>query len=496
MDHLNCFILESIAKSLQTRIAGSKLVDCFSNSVDELCIELEQMSIRCVFYEGSIFFHFDAVGPGKNRLYKPQFTEIKGLAINDVQVHAFERSFHIDFEGDFKLVFKCHGRKSNVILFHGNEQLDMFRLQLEKDADLGMQDIYRTVIPVFDTANFASQETFTHAYPYLPVEFYGQLDSPTKESFNALIQKYRNLKGLEWDETYALSPLFKEDTILEDTSQYSAAWLRHITFKTQKERLLLKYEQSIREKQNFIAGNKKALAEIEARRSDEEIGHIILSNLHLIKAGDKIASVYDIYHNQTIDIKLDEKLSPVENAEKYYKKEKGRPFMIEQLQNKISKAEQDLEIKREQLRQVQEGMQYKSIKHLLAGQQKSQDEVDLPYKKFEFENYEILVGKHAESNEKILNYFSSKDDTWLHAKDVSGSHVLIKTKRNEKLPERVLEKAASLAAYYSKNRNQALVTVTYTLRKYVRKIKGADKGKVTVSQEKSILVKPGGINNV
>jgi predicted ribosome quality control (RQC) complex YloA/Tae2 family protein len=75
-------------------------------------------------------------------------------------------------------------------------------------------------------------------------------------------------------------------------------------------------------------------------------------------------------------------------------------------------------------------------------------------------------------------------------KTFSGSHVLIKCAKNKKPPEPVLQRAAALAAYYSKNRNQNLATVTYTFRKYVRKIKGAEKGKVSVSQEETILVKP------
>ena len=67
---------------------------------------------------------------------------------------------------------------------------------------------------------------------------------------------------------------------------------------------------------------------------------------------------------------------------------------------------------------------------------------------------------------------------------------MLKLKKNSPLPDSVLEKAASLAAYFSKSRQQDLATVAYTQRKFVRKIKGAEKGKVTVSQEKTILVKP------
>jgi predicted ribosome quality control (RQC) complex YloA/Tae2 family protein len=493
MNHLNCFVLESIAKSLQEKIAGKWVIDCFSNSMDDLCLEFEDLTMRCIFYEGTMYFQFEENGPGKNRLFKPQFSDLKSLTVNTVIVHPFERSFHIEIGADFKLVFKCHGRKSNVILFEGIENSEIFRKHLEKDADMSMQDIFRTVNPEFRMESFTSQAAFEHAYPYLPPEVYGRMQAPySEQQFTDIINTFRQIKGFHITDELDLQAVFnKDNTVLHDISRYSGMWLRHIVFKTSKEKLLLRYEQSIREKQNFIASNLQALADIEARRSDEEIGNIILSNLHLIRENDKLVTLHDIYNDSSIDVRLDEKLNAVENAQKYFKKEKNKPLMVQLLQQKIDKAEKVLTEHRQKLEELQKAQHYKSLKPLVNEAQKKQEETDLPYRKFSFENFEILVGKHAESNEKILNYYSDKDDVWLHAKDVSGSHVLVKMKKKEKIPEKVLEKAASLAAYYSKNRNQDLVTVAYTLRKYVRKIKGADKGKVTVSNEKAILVKPG-----
>jgi predicted ribosome quality control (RQC) complex YloA/Tae2 family protein len=318
------------------------------------------------------------------------------------------------------------------------------------------------------------------------------MELPSAESFQDLLKKFRSFTGIHFDEDeLEIKPSFGGDNILEDISRYSAVWLKRFVFQTAKEQLLTKYENEINEKRNFILSNRKALHDLVNRRSDEEIGHIILSNMHLVKSGESSATLNDIYHNETIEVKLDKDLNAVENAEKYFKKEKKKPIMVELLRQKISKAEQDLVNKEKKLAELKSASSFKSIKHLASEQQKKQDETELPYRLFHFEDYQILVGKHAESNEKILNYFSDKNDLWLHAKDVSGSHVVIKMNRRDKVPNNVLEKAASLAAYYSKNRNQDLVTVTYTLRKYVRKIKGADKGKVTVSHEKALLVKPG-----
>jgi len=492
MNHLNCFVLEAIARSLEKKLSGQKVLDAFSNSIDDICIEFETGALRSIFYEGTIFFQWETVSPGKNRLFKPQFQDIKGLEVTQVVVHPFERSFHIDIGGRYKLVFKCHGRKSNIMLFDRDEHLDMFKNHLEKDADMHMEDIFRTVNPIFHSEHFKDLKTFCAAYSYLPEEFYGLLkDDTSEQNFQQLIAQYRQIKGILFNDEFVISPVFEQETILEDMGSYTANWLKYIVFKTNKDNLLRRFENSIKEKQNFIRSNQKALEEILTRRSDEEIGNIILSNLHLIKPEDQLVSLHDVYHDRPIEVKLDAKLNAVENAEKYFKKEKNKPLMIQLLQKKIDKAKQDLQTNETKLADLKRAEHFKAIKHLVTEDNRKQDETELPYKRFVFENFEILVGKHAESNEKILNYYSDKNDVWLHAKDVSGSHVLVKMKKQDKIPDNVLEKAASLAAYYSKNRNQSLVTVMYTLRKYVRKIKGADKGKVTVSNEKSILVKPG-----
>jgi predicted ribosome quality control (RQC) complex YloA/Tae2 family protein len=116
----------------------------------------------------------------------------------------------------------------------------------------------------------------------------------------------------------------------------------------------------------------------------------------------------------------------------------------------------------------------------------------LPFKVFEFEGYPIWVGKSASSNDEMLRNFTKKDDLWLHARMVPGSHVLIKLGANEFPPIPVLERAAGLAAYYSKNKTETLAPVIYTRAKYVRKVKGAAAGSVHVEREQVLMIPPMG----
>ncbi|RDC64187.1 uncharacterized protein AHMF7616_02798 [Adhaeribacter pallidiroseus] len=91
----------------------------------------------------------------------------------------------------------------------------------------------------------------------------------------------------------------------------------------------------------------------------------------------------------------------------------------------------------------------------------------------------------------LTQQFTFKEDLWLHAKDVSGSHVVIKYQAGKTFPEPVIQKAAQLAAYYSKRKTDSLCPVLYTPKKFVRKRKGAAPGEVVVEREKVILVQPG-----
>jgi predicted ribosome quality control (RQC) complex YloA/Tae2 family protein len=116
----------------------------------------------------------------------------------------------------------------------------------------------------------------------------------------------------------------------------------------------------------------------------------------------------------------------------------------------------------------------------------------LPFHTFSIQGFTVWVGKHARANELLLNQYSKKNDVWFHARDVAGSHVVVRSARGlEGLPKPVMEGAARLAAWFSKGRSQGWLPVQYTERKYVRKRKGGAPGEVLVEKEKVLVVQPG-----
>ena len=105
--------------------------------------------------------------------------------------------------------------------------------------------------------------------------------------------------------------------------------------------------------------------------------------------------------------------------------------------------------------------------------------------------YHIFVGKDSKNNDLLTTQFAKQNDFWFHARSVSGSHVVLRVENTkEVIPKNILQKAASVAAYYSKAKTSKLVPVTYTLKKYVSKNSRHEPGQVTVTKETVLLVKP------
>ncbi len=98
-----------------------------------------------------------------------------------------------------------------------------------------------------------------------------------------------------------------------------------------------------------------------------------------------------------------------------------------------------------------------------------------------------MAGRNKHQNAHVTFSIGRGNDWWFHAQGVPGSHVIVKYPKTP-LPQKTLQEAAQLAAYYCKVRANRKIEIDYTQRKYVRKIKGGEPGQVIYSQNKTILV--------
>ncbi|MGQ9496929.1 MAG: Rqc2 family fibronectin-binding protein [Desulfotomaculales bacterium] len=234
----------------------------------------------------------------------------------------------------------------------------------------------------------------------------------------------------------------------------------------------------------------------EARRC----GELILMNLHRIKKGQTRVTVEDIEQGQSVEIPLKPHLPPAANAEAYFKeygkiKEKvmrARAALRElrEQQSYLEEIETGLEmaVTLRDLEEIHEELAAQGLAEKKTGRTKTKEEPQ-PLVVSSTDGFRILVGKNHRQNDYVTFKIGRENDIWLHARGVPGAHVLIATDGRE-VTTAALKEAAALAAYYSRARNAASVPVDYTLRKYVRKLKGARPGFVIYTNEKTILSTP------
>jgi hypothetical protein len=115
----------------------------------------------------------------------------------------------------------------------------------------------------------------------------------------------------------------------------------------------------------------------------------------------------------------------------------------------------------------------------------------LPYKSYRSSGgIEILVGRGAKSNDELTYEIAKPDDVWLHARDVTGAHVVLRWSQDGAPPQRDLQEAAALAAWHSGARGSTIVPVDWTRRRHVRRARGGPPGRAVVDRAQTVMARP------
>lgn len=204
-----------------------------------------------------------------------------------------------------------------------------------------------------------------------------------------------------------------------------------------------------------------------------------------------------------VEIPLSPTKSPLENARAFFKQYQKAKRGVAIIRRHIEE-EEDLLVRigvlRERLGAAKNFAALNALREELVqegwiadvARPRRREKNPLSYRLFTTSGWEILVGRNERENELLVTRIARKDDVWLHAKEIPGSHVLIRNpERKTQIPMPVLLEAARLAAYFSKGRHSKRVLVDYTFAKYVVRPKGTAAGFVTYTHEKTLFVEPG-----
>lgn len=247
--------------------------------------------------------------------------------------------------------------------------------------------------------------------------------------------------------------------------------------------------------------HQEKLAESDKADIYRVYGDLITANLYRISGGEEKVVLENYYDdNKPLEIAMDKSKSPQKNAANYYtryrKLKTAKEIVGEQQKKNIAEIEYlervmasiDIAESERDISEIREELA--SLRYIKTEQKKGKrrEKPSEPLS-FEYDGYEILVGRNNRQNDTVTCRIGKSYDMWLHTKDIPGSHVLIKN-QSVPIPDNVIEYAARLAAYYSSGRESSMVEVDYTIIKNVKKPAGAMPGKVIYDKYKTAYVAP------
>lgn len=514
--HNNYFVLKRLASVLQQDLNGSVVSECFSQSKDELVIRFETK-------EGSRFIKASLL-PGLQCLSFPKeyhrarknsvdlFPEWIGAAVEEVRVFDNERSLQIRLQGDRSILFKMHSVRSNVLSVQGDTVVSTFRKSILQDLKTEPLSLNRHIDWSFESFK-QYQGKLQDLYFTFGKPVWSYLDANGFHTLATLEQQWNLLQEVRQKlDANPFSIVLREGvlalTLLPTTpalrtfsdprealTVFSSLYAQALSLKQLKEKAIHRLEQQLSQSRSYIRGSEEKVSQLKNDAHYRLWADLIMANLTSIPQNATTFTTSDFVSGAPVTIPLKPNHTPQKLAEVYYRKAKNQSIEIDHLLQRIAgkqKEEVQLLAALDAVRNSEDSKRILSETKSVDTAKDRHEKATLPYREEEYKGFRIWIGKHAAANDELTLKHSHKEDLWLHAKDVAGSHVLIKHQAGKPYPKDVIERAAELAAHFSKRKTDSLCPVAYTTKKYVRKPKGAPAGSVIVEKEKVILVEPRG----
>lgn len=551
--HTNYYFLRQLAPALQVRLIsnpseaahtpdlptrGLRFMECFSQDRDELILVFAQAKGKNNYYKP--FYIKATLRPDFSGIMFPEtvhraransvnlFEAVTGEAGQEravISVRSFlnERCLAISLEGDFTLLFKFFGNRPNLLAYQNDTVIDLFNRQLAGDEHLRLSSFDRPIdqsFAAFERAGFDHRKLFP-TFGKVINEWIDRQPVPANQTegrarwgiiqaaLHQLEQPAYYLTRLHHTPTLSLLPigemLREFNDPIEAANGFYTAYTGQSNFEQEKSALLRLLEKRQKRVEAQLEATIERIITREQSVTHEEKGHILMANLHDIPQLPGVNSperltLYDFYRDQPVTLTLKPELSPQKNAENFYRKAKNEKIEEQHLAALVTAREADLQRIKLQIADLENMQSLKELRRFRKQQPMLNEGADRGsigeggplFKEVLVDNFRILIGKNAKNNDLLTQRYAYKDDLWLHARDVTGSHVIIKYQAGKPFPRHVIERAAELAAWYSKRRTDSLCPVTVTPKKFVRKPKGFAEGRVLVEKEDVVLVVPRG----
>ena len=341
--------------------------------------------------------------------------------------------------------------------------------------------------PYYDCCSAA--KTFFSDLKILPVLYYENTNRP--KDFSAVL--YSSLVYAENKNTDSISKA--AEAFYSDKSGHVFA--------------LQQYSPVIKHLSTLLAREKNKLAVRIREREDAEsyelssiYGNLILSALSRINKGDSALEAENYLSGEKVLIPLTAHLSPAQNAQKYFKKFTKDKNALAKLAELIKESEDRVFFLESQIYYLSSAVSSEEAgeiiaeltKHgILSAPKKNRSHktapLSAPAEYLSPDGFKILAGRNNRQNDSLTFRSADSEDIWLHAKNIAGSHVILKTQAG-KYSEEALLAAAAASAYHSGAKESENVPVDYTYVKYVKKPPGAAAGRVIYTNQKTVYINP------
>lgn len=471
MDRVVCFEIENLnelkelsKKLLIIEIMGKHsniiLVDKESNKIIDAIkhIDSRQSSIREVFPNKDYFFVKDEKENILDENYK-----LPSEILKNSEPISMKKFFYTNYLGFSPII-------SYELLNNSNVDSDV------NSANLNDEDIKRI------DENFVKLVENIKDKNYYPIFIKDEMNN-NKDFYCFDLNLYEKKESI--DSLSKLVESFYHNNSLRDRINQKASGFKKI-LNTKLNRLTNKY----------LAMNDELLNN-QSKENLKIFADLLSINIYKIEKGMKKVSVENIYDNmEEVEISLDEKKSPRENIEAYYKKYKKLKTADEIIKVELPKIEEEMKYIKQILETIEiitELNELSEIEEELISlgyirkskKNKQKLEKSKPYVFETGSGALIYVGKNNLQNENLTLKFANKNDIFFHAQDVPGSHVIL---RGANLTEDDYKIAGFLAGYYSYFKNEGYANVDYTEKKHIRKAKGTGLGMVYYDNYKTLFI--------
>lgn len=456
-----------------------------------------------------------------------------------------------------KLIIELMGKHSNIILLNSNNIIiDSLRhLDTFSNSNRDILPAHQYVAPPITKKSFLNVTSFTQFYEaifansssnfvdtiantytgisklflqYLIKKLNIPENNCTKNDLETLYNEMKKItsstslscipyyNGNKTD--FVIDDVFSKETVNSFVDEFYSSKEATEDFKNYRNSILKLILQELKKYKKRLSNINQKLNECNNMDIYKLYGELITANLYKINNNinlDKIVleNYYD--NNSLIEIPLDKTINPAYNAKKYFKKynklKNTLRIVTEQKEqtateiNYIESIIYELDTAKtisdihSIYNEISENVIFKNTllnkKNVKPSKKKNAETPTIP-SPITIDGYAIYIGKNNAQNDFLSLKFAHKNDLWFHTKDIHGSHVILKTGNSENtISQELINKCASLAAFYSKAKDSSNVAVDYTFIKYVKKPIGAKPGMVIYTNYTTVNVHPQNFEN-